>query len=426
MFWTNAVMLRKESQFEIEQCVVEKVIKLSGHEYDRFSRQLLSEQDFISDNQNNMGFDDGVRHCLLVVSDERRDGILVDSSGYNYARYAAFVPNTDGLLTVGRYPALAALNKKLTNLVEIIADHVGADSQDGRGVINLQDWDDVLGFDLTTNGALRSTVLNMLNERPEIADWELDKNELVIYRNTDSLNKPDDVLGDQTVTQTDMYAYGYSFEGMIPLNREAALEIIDNNGEVYLLYPDDTEGTANSREEVESFDGMFGIEAPTWEEPAESVPVEAFILNREKYERSTVSGEWLKLPTDSGTLHALLERIGVERQSEGAFSITALRVQNESMRDYIIKYDSLDVLNMFASYMNAAEDFEPAAFQAALTSGIVPDEYKIVSGALLSLRSKNHEHGKLAEKPSVLQQLREAREDPSPTAKNGKTPDLEL
>ena len=492
MFETNAIFSRKEPQFETEPCVINTVIQLSGSEYDEFSRNMNADQDFIKDNQDLMGYEDGVRHCLLVVSDERRDGILIHSSGYDYARYAAFVPNAEGLLTVGRYPALADLNKKLTNLVEIIAEHVGADSPDGRGVINLQDWEEVLDFDLMTNGALRSTVLNMLCEKPEIADWELDKNELIIYRNTDSLVKAAGVYNDPAITKTDMY----SFEGMIPLGKEAALEIIDKNGEVYLLYPDDTESAATTREEVESFDGMFGFEDSSWQEPVRTVPVEVFIMNREKYEHGEASGEWLKLPTNADALQNLLERIGVDRPSEGAFSITAVRVQYEVMKEYVSKYDSLDELNMLATYMHDMEDYEHGIFQAALTSGvvdvgsgtaalinlldadnmyafditdandakalgeywqddkpegisiedygkeivesekgkftewgyisfkydkllpeyngIVPDEYKIVGPALHDLRSKAQEHNSAKEKPSVLEQLREARQNPRP------------
>ena len=490
MFETSAVFSRKEPQFETEPCVVEKVIKLSGSEYDRFSNNLLADRDFIRDNQDLMAFEDGARHCLLVVSDERRDGILVHSSGYDYARYAAFVPNAEGILSVGRYPALAELNKKITEIVDTIVEQTAPGE---RTLVYLQDLETDFGIDLMANGYIRQTVLDMLNERPEVSNWELDKNELILHGAAEPLAE---ILPDPTVTQTDMYAYGYSFDGMIPLSKEAALEIIDNNGEVYLLYPNDTEGAATTREEVESFDGMFGFEDSSWQEPVRTVPVEVFILNRERYERGEASGEWLKLPADSDTLHDLLERIGVDRPSEGAFSITAVRVQYDVMKDYVSKYDSLNELNMLATYMHDMEDYEHGIFQAALTSGvvdvgsgtaalinlldadnmyafdvtdandakalgeywqgdkpdgitiedygnqivadekgrftewgyinfkydkllpeyngIVPDEYKIVGPALHGLRSKAQERSSTNEKPSVLEQLREARQNPRP------------
>ena len=158
MFETSAVFSRKEPQFETTGCVVEKVIRLSDIEYMRFSTSMLREQDFIRDNIDLMIVDaDNRYHCLLVVGEGRSDGILVHSSGYDYARFAAYVPNADGLLTVGRYSALADLNKKLTDLVDIIAEHVGEGKADGRGVINIEEWDETLGFDLAESDLLRST-----------------------------------------------------------------------------------------------------------------------------------------------------------------------------------------------------------------------------------------------------------------------------
>ena len=74
------------------------------------------------------------------------------------------------------------LNKKLMAIVDVIAEQAGDGSADGRGVVNLQDWEDLYGIDFMTNGALRSTVLAMLNERPEIRDWELDGGRLIVWR----------------------------------------------------------------------------------------------------------------------------------------------------------------------------------------------------------------------------------------------------
>jgi len=55
--------------------------------------------------------------------------------------------------------------------------------------------------------------------------------------------------------------YGYDFSYMTPLgSKEAALEAFDRGEAVYLLYPDNSEGMALERYEVETFDGFFGIE----------------------------------------------------------------------------------------------------------------------------------------------------------------------
>lgn len=56
-------------------------------------------------------------------------------------------------------------------------------------------------------------------------------------------------------------SYGYDFTYMTPIDtKEAALEAYDRGEAVYLFYPDNTEGMAESRSEIENFEGYFGIE----------------------------------------------------------------------------------------------------------------------------------------------------------------------
>ncbi len=55
--------------------------------------------------------------------------------------------------------------------------------------------------------------------------------------------------------------YGYDFSYMTPLgSKEAALDAFDRGEAVYLLYPDNSEGMALERYEIETFDGFFGVE----------------------------------------------------------------------------------------------------------------------------------------------------------------------
>jgi hypothetical protein len=129
MLQTKAVFRRKDTEIEATDCVIEKVIRLSGVEFDRFSRNLMNDWDFIRDNPIDRSYDsEGRCHCLLVVGEERRDGILVNSEGSSYARYSALLPNAEDFLTVGQYPALAALNQKLTDIVDHIAGQIGEDA----------------------------------------------------------------------------------------------------------------------------------------------------------------------------------------------------------------------------------------------------------------------------------------------------------
>ena len=95
----QAELKRKQSEYEGEACVVDKVIELPAQRFRQFSRALLADYDFIAENKNAIRHDDDARHCLLILDADGTDGFLVDPQGYNYARYSAFVPNARSLLT---------------------------------------------------------------------------------------------------------------------------------------------------------------------------------------------------------------------------------------------------------------------------------------------------------------------------------------
>ena len=95
----KAIFFRKEPSFEdAVECKVEKVITLSDAEYRYFAGHLLKEYDFIRDNVDLMYEESGVWHCILVTTKGGEDGILVESEGAGYARYAAPVPCVSGMI----------------------------------------------------------------------------------------------------------------------------------------------------------------------------------------------------------------------------------------------------------------------------------------------------------------------------------------
>ena len=460
MIETKAIFRGKEPNMDTLDCVITKVIRLPGAAFDSFSTNLLHDQDFIAENNKLMGYsDDGKRQCILVVGEGHKDGILVHSAGYDYARYTALIPNVEAFLLAEQYPALTEFNKKLANIVDYIVSLESSTEytiEDGRSessqiryAVDLQDLDTKFDIDLMYNNAVLNTVLDMLESKPGIKGFELDKSELIIYRESDSDILTLEPLSDPTVTLTDMYAYGYAWDGMVPLGKERALELYDKGHEVYRLYEDNTEGAIGSREDILESDGLFGVHDPErklLDEMGQSQLFQVFILNREKYDKGEAAGEWLTLPTDADTLQGLLERIGIEKPSEGAYTVTAVRMPMEDyLRDYISKYDSIDELNMLASFMNDMEDFERDKLQAILSSGVayvasdasalinllyedkpkmsakydgvIPDEYKIVGKALAGMRLKAQERssknrtqgGRDGEKPSVMDEIKASR-----------------
>jgi hypothetical protein len=88
-------LIRKPTTDELipqDTFVIEKTIVLDKALFDHFIRDPLQDQDFIKDNLDLMYCDkENVFHCILVTSEEHDFGILVESEGCHYGRYAAYL-----------------------------------------------------------------------------------------------------------------------------------------------------------------------------------------------------------------------------------------------------------------------------------------------------------------------------------------------
>ena len=74
-----------------------------------------------------------------------------------------------------------------------------------------------------------------------------------------------DALPDPMIGLSEMEEYGYTWEEMLPLTKETALELFDRDLPVYRLHEDGTETMAEEREQITGHEGIFGIEKADWE-----------------------------------------------------------------------------------------------------------------------------------------------------------------
>ena len=90
----NTNLLRKESEFRTKSCVVEKAVAVSHDEFDNLKSHPLRDNDLITEHSEMMFCDSNDNyHCLLIYDKEQGDGLLIESEGSSYARYAQYVPN---------------------------------------------------------------------------------------------------------------------------------------------------------------------------------------------------------------------------------------------------------------------------------------------------------------------------------------------
>jgi len=94
----KANFIRKAVNYELipqDEFVIEKEVVLDSELFEQFINNPLDDYDFIKENLEIMYCDnDGVFHCIFITTEQHDFGILVESEGYHYARYTAYLPKT--------------------------------------------------------------------------------------------------------------------------------------------------------------------------------------------------------------------------------------------------------------------------------------------------------------------------------------------
>ena len=88
--------IRKATSAELipqDDFIIEKIVVIDKNIFECFIHDPLNDYDFIKENIDLMYCDkDEVFHCIFVTSDSHDFGILVESEGYHYGRYTAYLP----------------------------------------------------------------------------------------------------------------------------------------------------------------------------------------------------------------------------------------------------------------------------------------------------------------------------------------------
>ena len=173
----NVIMEHKPC-FKLCQAKAEKTIRLSEKEFEKFLQSPMECQDFIKGNVDLMRQDEsGVYHCLLVTGENRRDGVLVEADGYDYARYASYVPDAAAFA----YDSLSEMGYRLAFLVEQLVTKGLAAAQEGYWEVSFDEIREQSGLEPGENPFLQELMADMIAERPEVA-------EVCIWRDCFSVN----------------------------------------------------------------------------------------------------------------------------------------------------------------------------------------------------------------------------------------------
>lgn len=123
-------------------------------------------------------------------------------------------------------------------------------------------------------------------------------------------------MPDPAVSIDDRNAYGYTSDELLPLSKERAAELWEQDLTIYILYEDNTEAMAFDREDIDNHDGIFGIEKTDW-------------LDLQEHEG------------DSKSSPDMSEQLFLER-TDNSFAIYQLK-DGAELRDY--RFEGLDWIN---------------------------------------------------------------------------------
>lgn len=169
----KAIFERKPSDFDLRSFEVSKTIRLPAEVFEAVLQKPMRDYDFIQDNIAQMHCDsNGVYHCLLLTGEARNDGLLVESEGYGYCRYASYVPDISALTS----PVLQQFNQKLTEAVDYIVTTGTQNTTEGNWIISFDELEKQTGINLEFNDSICNVLVDMLHEREPVADVELNEN----------------------------------------------------------------------------------------------------------------------------------------------------------------------------------------------------------------------------------------------------------
>ena len=183
-----------------------------------------------------------------------------------------------------------------------------------------------------------------------------------------------DVLPDYTVMQADMHAYGYTWDGMLPVGGAAAKTLAFCGLTLYELRSNDTEGMVDDVAVFEETDRLFGVEKPEWNDFLQSGKGKNYIAVRREIVHSvfaSLNGEDMR-DFSNTELEMLWEQYGTELPAlDKAFGREKLSVMD--MQEY-----ALSVFDEQVEKLRAALPFEERGWSeadiAAAVYGNIEDE----------------------------------------------------
>ena len=152
----------KPENFQMDDCRIERVVELSAEEFSALVTVPLRDHPAVAANKDCMFSEDGVRHCLLALGHGSNDGVLLESEGYNFPRYAAYIPGMRDIV-----------NAEIQRAAECIVRQGVEKTVSGSWCVYTEELEESLGLTVRAGNGLDAMLREALERRPEVAEVEM-------------------------------------------------------------------------------------------------------------------------------------------------------------------------------------------------------------------------------------------------------------
>lgn len=154
---------------------VDKVVELHKTAFTSFMMQPLDRYDFIERNEVEPHQGTGLDHCLLLLSDDRTDGVLVQCAGDGRAMYAAYVAGSRDIVRSRLERAVDLIIQRCTANTGAGSWQVHFNNRPARGNcrVPFEELEEQLGLVIREGNGLDAMLLDALRRRPEVSAVEL-------------------------------------------------------------------------------------------------------------------------------------------------------------------------------------------------------------------------------------------------------------
>ena len=158
----RAEMGRQRAPLLPREYQVDKVVKLPNALFTTFMDYPLDRYEFIRDNAVETHQYDGFEHCLLVLDEDRIDGVLVQCGEDGRADYAAYVAGARDIVQA-----------KLDRVANFIIRQGTQRTASGSWCVYCEELEELFGVTIREGNGLDVMMRETLERRPEVAQVEV-------------------------------------------------------------------------------------------------------------------------------------------------------------------------------------------------------------------------------------------------------------